>query len=73
MSTTISKTRQKQLDKTTTDCIIDDSLSFTTFIEVGMLNLIKTFDSQYEPPSQFTIASRVGDIYRQYVDQVKVS
>ena len=42
-------------------------------MKADMLNLIKTFDSRYEPPSQFTIASRVGDIYRQYADQVKVS
>jgi hypothetical protein len=71
--TTLSKTRKKQLDKAIVDCVIDDSLPFTTFMKPGMINLLETFDSRYEPPSRFTIASRVGTTYHQYVDQVKVS
>jgi hypothetical protein len=65
--------RQKQLDKAILDCIIDDSLPFTTFMRPGMANLVKTFEPQYEPPSRFTIASRIGDAYHKYVNQVKVS
>jgi hypothetical protein len=69
----LPKTRQKQLDKAVLDCIIDDSLPFTTFMRPGMVNLLQTFEPQYKPPSRFTIASRVGDTYHKYVDQVKVS
>ena len=65
--------RKQQLDKAIVDCIIDDSLPFTTFMKSGMANLLKTFDSEYEPPSRFTIASQVGDVYFEYVDRVKVS
>ena len=72
-STPIPKTRQQQLNKALIDCIIDDSLPFTTFMKLGMVNLIKTFDSRYDPSSWFTITSRVVDIYHDYVDQVKVS
>jgi hypothetical protein len=71
--TTLPKVRQKQLDEAIVDCIIDDSLPFTTFMKPGMMNLIKTFDSRYKPPSRFTIASRVDDTYHKYVEQVKVS
>ncbi|CAF3053233.1 unnamed protein product [Rotaria sp. Silwood2] len=72
-TTTLSKTRTKELDKAIVDCIIDDSLPFTTFMKSGMVNLLKTFDSRYEPPSRFTIASRVGDAYHEYIDQVQVN
>ena len=68
----LSKSRQKQLNKAVVDCIIDDSLPFTAFTKPGMMNLLKTFDSRYRPPSRFTIASRVGEAYYQYVAQVKV-
>ncbi|CAF1408103.1 unnamed protein product, partial [Rotaria sp. Silwood1] len=71
MSTPLPKIRQKQLDKAIVDCIIDDSLPFTTFTKSGMINLLKTFDPRYEPPSRFTIVSRVDDIYHKYVDEVK--
>lgn len=73
ISTTLPKLRQKELDKAIVDCIIDDSLPFTTFTKPGMMNLLKTFDSRYKPPSRFTIASRVDKIYHKYVDDVKVS
>jgi hypothetical protein len=73
MSTTLPKIRQKELDKAIVDCIIDDSLPFTTFMKSGMINLLKTFDPRYGPPSRFTIASRVHDIYHKYVEEVKVS
>ena len=73
MSTTLSKAGKQQLDKAIVDCTIDDSLLFTTFMKSGMVNLLKTFDSEYESPSRFTIASRVGDVYHEYVDRVKVS
>jgi len=70
---TLPKTRRKQLDQAIVDCIIDDSLPFTTFMKPGMMNLIQTFDSRYKPPSRFTIASRIEDAYHEYVNQVKVS
>ncbi|CAF4032008.1 unnamed protein product, partial [Rotaria sordida] len=69
--TTLPKIRQEQLDKAIVDCIIDDSLPFTTFMKSGMINLLKTFDSRYEPPSRFTIASQVDKIYHKYVVDVK--
>ncbi|CAF4013562.1 unnamed protein product [Rotaria magnacalcarata] len=50
--------RQKQLDEAIVDCIIDDSLPFTMFTKLGMINLLKSFEPRYEPPSRFTIASR---------------
>jgi len=73
MSKTLPKIRQKELDKAIVDCIIGDSLPFTTFIKSDMINLLKTFNPQYKPPNRFTIASRVHDIYHKYVDEVKVS
>ncbi|CAF4226020.1 unnamed protein product, partial [Rotaria sordida] len=69
--TTLPKIRQEQLDKAIVDCIIDDSLPFTTFMKSGMINLLKTFDPRYEPPSRFTIASQVDKIYHKYVVDVK--
>jgi hypothetical protein len=73
MSTALPKNRKKQLDQAVVDCIIDNSLPFTTFMKPGMINLLKTFDPRYEPPSRFTIASQVDDAYHKYVDEVKVS
>ena len=73
MLTTLPKIRQNQLHTAIVDCIIDDSLPFTTFIKFRMLSLLKTFDSRYEPPSRFTISYRLGDIYHKYADEVKVS
>jgi hypothetical protein len=69
----LPKSRRTQLDKAIVDCIIDDSLAFTMFTKSGMINLLQTFDSRYEPPSRFTVASRVGDAYHSYIEQVKVS
>ena len=69
----LSKARRRELDQAVIDCIIDDSLPFTSFSKPGMVNLIRTLDSRYRPPSRFTIASRVGDEYYKYVGQVKVS
>jgi hypothetical protein len=69
----LPRSRQKQLDKAVVDCIIDDSLPFTTFRKSGMANLLQTFEPNYKPPSRFTIASRVGDAYQKYIIQVKVS
>ena len=68
----LSKSRQKELNQAVIDCIIDDMLPFTAFTKPGMLNLIKTFDARYQPPSRFTVASRVGDAYYKYIDHVKV-
>jgi hypothetical protein len=69
----LPKSRQKELNQAIVDCVIDDMLPFTAFAKPGMLNLIKTFDARYQPPSRFTIASRVGNAYYTYIDQVKVS
>lgn len=69
----LSRARRKELDEAIVDCVIDDALPFTAFSKPGMLNLIRTFDSRYEPPSRFTIASRLTDTYHAYVDEVKVS
>ncbi|CAF4210816.1 unnamed protein product, partial [Adineta steineri] len=66
----LSKARRKEFDKAILDCIIDDSLPFTTFTKSGMINLLKTFDPRYDPPSRFTIASRVGDAYHDYMEQI---
>jgi len=73
ISTSLPTIRKKELDKAIVDCIIDDSLPFTTFMKQGMINLLKTFEPRYEPPSRFTIANRVNDIYQTYINQVKVS
>lgn len=69
----LSKARKKQLDQAIIDCIIDDSLAFTTFSKSGMLNLLRTFDSRYKPPSRFTISSQINDVYHTYVQELKVS
>jgi len=69
----LPKARKEQLDKAILDCIIDDSLSFTSFQKSGMMNLIKAFDSRYKPPSRSTITSRVNETYHKYVNQLKVS
>ncbi|CAF1203356.1 unnamed protein product [Adineta steineri] len=63
------KACRKELDKTILVCIIDVSLPFTTFTKSGMINLLQTFDSRYDPPNRFTIASRVGDAYHDYMEQ----
>ncbi|CAF4382551.1 unnamed protein product [Rotaria sp. Silwood2] len=70
MPANLPKIRQKQLNKAIFDCIIDDSLPFTTFMKSGMIKLLKTFEPQYEPPSRFTIASQVDKIYHKYVDEI---
>lgn len=69
----LSKERKKQLDEALLNAIINDGLPFTTFSKAGILNLIHTLDSRYQPPSRTTIASRIANAYYEYIDQVKVS
>lgn len=58
---------KKELDEAVMNAIINDGLPFTTFSKPGILNLIHTFESWYQPPSRTTIASRIANAYYEYM------